>query len=327
MKIAIFDLQPHEKKLFNHLMPQHKVVYFKESVDEADLSKIKDFDVISVFVTSKVNSEIIKKFPKLKLIATRSTGFDHVDLKVCKKKKITVCNVPAYGENTVAEHAFALLLSLARKIPDACLMAMNKKFDQKALKGCDLHEKTIGVIGAGKIGKNVIKIAHGFGMEILAYDIKKDKLLSEILDFKYTDIKTLLKKSDIISLHAPYNKLTHHMLNKKNMKFIKRGAIFINTARGGLVETDALIKALENKTIIAAGLDVLEEENLIIKNQKPTVKQKEILNKNKKLLSMKNVLFTPHIAFNTCEAVERITETTIENMLSFQAGQKINTVE
>lgn len=326
MKIAIFDLQPHEKSMFDKLSPKHKLTYFKQTINEIDLEKIKDADVISVFVSSKVTADIIKKFPKLKLITARSTGFDNIDLKLCKKRKITVCNVPAYGEVTVAEHTFALLLALTRKLPDACIMNIKKEYDQKPLKGCDLHSKTIGVIGAGKIGKNVIKIAHGLGMEIIAYDVYKDKLLAEILDFKYSDLKTLLKKSDIITLHAPYNPKTHHLLNKKSMKYIKKGAILINTARGGLIETDALLRALQDGTIAFAGLDVLEDENLIIKNQKPKADQKNIYKKNQEIIKMPNVLFTPHIAFNTCEAVARITETTIDNIINFNTGHPDNIV-
>ncbi|MFH0950934.1 MAG: NAD(P)-dependent oxidoreductase [bacterium] len=326
MKIAVFDLQPHEKRMFNKLEPQYKIHYFKESADDVNLQALKDCDVISVFVLSKLSAEVLKQFPKLKMVAARSTGFDNIDLKYCAKHKIIVCNVPAYGEVTVAEHTFALLLAVSRKIQIACWQGLKKKFDPQPLKGFDLHSKTIGVIGAGKIGKNVIKIAHGFGLEILAYDINRDKLLAEILDFKYTDLKILLKKSDIVTLHTPYNKSTHHLINQKTIKMFKRGAILINTARGGLIDTNILLTALQNGTLVAAGLDVLEEENVIIKNQKTTAKNKEISLKNKKLIALPQVVFTPHIAFNTQEAVERITETSIENIISFHNGQAINKV-
>jgi len=326
MKIAVFDLQPHEKRMFNKLEPQYRIHYFKESADDVNLQAVKDCDVISVFVLSKLSAEVLKQFPKLKMVAARSTGFDNIDLKYCAKHKIIVCNVPAYGEVTVAEHTFALLLAVSRKLQVAVLQWQKKKFDPQPLKGFDLHGKTIGVIGAGKIGKNVIRIAHGFGMEILAYDINRDRLLSEILDFKYTDLKTLLKKSDIISLHAPYDKSTHHLINKKNIKFFKHGAVLLNTARGGLVETAALFKALQDDTLSAAGLDVLEEENVILKNQKTTSKNKDVALINKKIINLPQVVFTPHIAFNTEEAVERITQTSIENIISFHNGHVINKV-
>lgn len=327
MKIAIFDLQPHEKKMFDRLSPQHQLTYFKETINDIKPDKFKDSEVLSVFVSSQVDAKLLAKLPKVKLITARSTGFDNIDLKFCKKKKIAVCNVPAYGENTVAEHAFALILSLTRHLPQAYDQNKSKKFNQKPLKGIDLRQRTIGVVGAGKIGKNMIKIAHGFGMEILAYDVFKDDLLAEILDFKYTDLKTLLKKSDIITLHAPYNPKTHHLLNSKNIKQCKPGAILINTARGGLIETKALAQALDSGLLSAAGLDVLEDENLLLKGQKPTAAQKAIFDLNKKIVSRTNVVFTPHIAFNTDEAVARITETTIENIVNYQHGHVANLVQ
>jgi D-lactate dehydrogenase len=332
MKIAFFDIQPCEQELISPRFKKNQVLYSKQNIHKTKLdNNWTSVEVISIFIYSKLDAPTLAKFPNLKLITTRSTGFDHVDLAYCKQHKITVCNVPSYGENTVAEHAFALLLALARKLPATLARTTKQNYDIDGLRGFDLHGKTIGIVGAGRIGKNAIKIAKGFGMEILAYDVCKDTLLAEVLDFKYVALPTLLKQSDIISLHAPYNPKTHHIINTKNIKKIKPGLILINTARGGLLETDALLWALDKGIVAAAGLDVLEEENLIIESHKHklTTEQKNnpLLAKNKKILANPNVLFTPHNAFNTEEAIDRITNTTIDNIINFYKHDLENAVQ
>ncbi|MFH0840651.1 MAG: NAD(P)-dependent oxidoreductase [bacterium] len=328
MRIAFFDIQPCEKEIITAKFKKGQVKYFEQTINKVNLKQLKDVEVVSVFVYSKVDNKIISQLPKLKMIACRSTGFDHIDLAFCKKKGIVVCNVPSYGENTVAEHAFMLLLAIIKKLPETLSKTNKKKYDLKGLRGLDLHGKTIGIIGAGRIGKNAIKIAKGFGLDVLATDINRDTLLAEVLNFKYVSLSTLLKNSDIITLHAPYNPSTHHLLNMKNIKKIKPGAILINTARGGLIETEALLYGLNNNILGAVGLDVLEEENLIIKN-KLTAEQKKnpILLANQKIIAKPNVLFTPHNAFNTDEAIDRITNTTIDNIIGFYKKDLENVVK
>jgi len=328
MKIAFFDIQPCEQELICQKFKKNQVLYSTQSINKVSLKQFSEVEVLSVFVYSKLDAKIIAQFPNLKLIATRSTGFDHIDLNYCKKHQITVCNVPSYGENTVAEHAFTLISAISRRLQATILRANKKNYTLDGLRGFDLHGKTIGVIGAGRIGKNVIKIAKGFGMEILAYDIDKDTLLAEVLDFKYTTLGNLIKQSDIITLHAPYNEKTHHLINSKNIKKMKKGVVLINTARGGLIDTNALLWALDKGIISAAGLDVLEEENLIL-NSKLTTEEKKnpMLAKNRKLLTNPNVLFTPHNAFNTEEAIDRITGTTIENIINFYKNDPENVVK
>ena len=276
MKIAFFEIKDWEKNYLRKRLKNHSIVFFKESLSLKNVQNVKDFDIVSVFIYSKIGREIIQKLPRLRLIVTRSTGFDHIGLRECKKRKITVCNVPFYGENTVAEHTFALILSLSRNIHKSYLRTTREDYSIEGLKGFDLKGKTLGVVGAGHIGLNVVKIAKGFGMRVLVYDINENQFLAEILGFDYVPLKELLKKSDIISLHVPYNKNTHHLINKKTIKLIKRGAFLINTARGGVVDTEALIEALDKKILAGVGLDVLEGEKLIKEEKQLLYDQKKL---------------------------------------------------
>jgi len=333
MIIAIFETKPWEETLIKKELKGQKLLFFKEPIQKVPIKKYQSAEVITGFITSKIDAKIINQLPKLKLIATRSTGFDHIDLKAARQRKITVENVPTYGENTVAEHAFALILNLSRNVHKSYLRSLKNNYSIDGLKGFDLQDKTIGIIGCGHIGLHMIRIARGFAMDVLVYDINRDKFLSETLNFKYASLKELLKKSDVISLHLPYCKATHHIINKKNIKLIKPGAILINTARGGLIETSALIEALNNKKLKGVGLDVIEEENLLLEEhhlhhrQKRSNKELSLLIKDHKLLNKDNVIYTPHIAFYSQEAVDRITKTTIENIKSFSKGKLQNEVK
>jgi len=265
------------------------------------------------------------------LITTRSTGFDHIDLKVAKLRKITVCNVPFYGENTVAEHTFALILSLSRNIHKSYMKTLRADFSIEGLKGFDIAGKTLGVIGAGHIGLHVIRIAKGFGMDVLAYDTHQDKFLAEVLGFKYVSFKEILRNSDIITLHVPYNKYTHHLINKDTIKLIKKGAILINTARGGIVDTEALIEAIDKEILGGAGIDVLEGEELIKEEKQLLYDKKKLqslgnLVKGHILLRRDNVVFTPHIAFYSQQALERILDVTVQNIVAFSSDKPQNVV-
>lgn len=332
MKVAIFETKPWEKKFFNKALKGHDLKFIKEPISLDNCRLAEDSQILSTFIASKVNSEIINKLPSLKMIATRSTGFDHIDLKACQNKNIAVCNVPFYGENTVAEHAFALILTLSRNIHKAYLRTTRGDYTIEGLKGFDLRGKTLGVIGAGHIGLHLIKMGRGFDMKVLAYDNNKNDFQAEVLGFRYVSLAELLKNSDIISLHVPDNQATHHLINKNNIKLIKRGAILINTARGGVVETEALIEALDKKILAGAGLDVLEGENLVMEEKqlafdKKTAEELLALAKDHILFSRDNVIFTPHIAFYSEEAIRRIMEVTGDNINSFIAGQPKNIVK
>ena len=332
MRIAFFEVEDWEEEYLKRKLNGHQLKFSNEKLSLENAAQIKDFDALSVFIYSKIDEQIIQAIPNLKLITTRSTGFDHIDLEVCKKQGITVCNVPSYGENTVAEHTFALILSLSRNICKACIRRFEQDFSIEGLEGFDLKGKTIGVVGTGQIGLHVIRIAKGFGMNVVAYDVRQNKLLSEVLEFEYVTLEDLLARSDVITLHVPYMKATHHLMNKDTFKLVKKGAILINTARGSIVDTEALIDALDKKILAGAGLDVFEGEE-VIKEEKQLLydpKNLEVLAslvKDHILLSKDNVVFTPHIAFYSKEALERILETTVENIAAFVSGKPQNVVQ
>jgi D-lactate dehydrogenase len=332
MRIAIFDTEDYEIDFLKKSLKGLDVGFYKESLDEASIQKAEDYDIVSVFIASTLNAKVLARLPKLKFITARSTGFDHIDCAFCDQKKILVSNVPYYGDNTVAEHTFALLLALSKKIVDGYDQTRRGMFDFHGLMGFDLADKTIGIIGMGRIGQHVAKIATGFGMKILAYDVKKDDKLAEDLNFRYMKLDDLLSSSDVITLHAPYNEHTHHMLNMDNIKKIKKGSVLINTARGGLVETEALVWALDSGRLSGAGLDVLEQEEnikeeteLLKKNYTASALRTVI--ENHILVERKNVIVTPHIAFNTKEGVTRILETTSDNIKAYIKGKPINLVK
>lgn len=326
MKITFFEIKGWEKRFLNRALKGHHLEFFKEPLTLANADLAKDSDAVSVFIYSRLDKKTISRLAKTKIIATRSTGFDHIDIKEAGRKNIQVCNVPFYGENTVAEHTFALILSLSRNIHKSYLRTQQKNFSIEGLKGFDLKGKTLGIIGAGRIGLHVIRMAKSFGMEVLAFDTKRDDFLSEVLDFQYAEFDEVLARSDIISLHAPHNPKTHHMINRQNIGKIKKGAILINTSRGSLAELDALIEALDRKILSGLGLDVIEGEELI-KEEKQLLydhaKAEQIaqLAKEHVLLNKDNVVFTPHIAFYSKEALLRILETTVQNIEKCQAGK------
>ena len=332
-KTAFFEIEEWEKPYLKKELKNHKLYFFDDIINENNANKIKDADIISVFIYSKVNKKILDKFKNLKLIVTRSTGFDHIDLIECEKRKIVVCNVPYYGENTVAEHTFALILNLTRKIHKAWERTRRLDFSQEGLRGIDLRGKTLGIVGVGSIGQHVARIANGFEMNTIAFDVFKNKRLEKELNFKYVSFDTLLKNSDIITLHCPYNKHTHHLINVNNIKKIKKGALLINTARGGLIETDALVNALDKKILSGAGLDVLEDECYVKEDKQvmskhfPKKCDMRIILENHILAKKDNVIITPHNAFNSIEALQRILDTTIENIKGFSMKKIINRVK
>ncbi len=334
MKIIFFETAPSEKKYLEKLLKPHglKAEFAAEPLTEENSGRARQAGIVSVFIYSALTAAILKRLGKLKLVATRSTGFDHIDLVQCRKRGITVSNVPSYGENTVAEHTFALILALSRNLHKAYVRTMRGDFSLEGLQGFDLKGKTIGVVGAGRIGLHVIKMARGFGMDVLAYDTQKNPFLSEVLDYRYVSLRELLRRSDIVTLHTPYMPSTHHLMNREMIGGMKKGALLINTARGGLVDTNALVWALDAGIVGGAGLDVLEGEELVKEEQqllqKDFPKEKLITTlKNHILLHRENVVITPHIAFDSKEALLRILDTTAGNILSFIDGNPVNRVQ
>jgi len=332
MKIDFFELEAWERvELEKGLLQEHELTLSTHPLNDRALGAGNDADIVSVFVHSALNRATIERLPNLKFIATRSTGFDHIDLEACRERGIQVSNVPSYGENTVAEHTFALILALSRNIHKAFVHTLAREIPFQELRGFDLAGKTLGVIGAGRIGLHAIKIAKGFGMQVVAFDVRQEPLLAEVLNFRYVALEELLRVSDIISLHCPYSPKTHHLINSENIRQVKRGALLINTARGGLIDPAALTQALDDGVLAGAALDVLEGEELL-KDERQILAQSLAQDKlrtlllNHSLLNRDNVVITPHIAFNSREAVQRILETTLENLRAYLRGRPQNLV-
>ena len=336
INIAFLELEKWEEKYLQDKLSKFKNLslnFFSKPLTNSVLGKIKDTNILAIFIYSQINKDVLSQLTNLKFITTMSTGFDHIDLKSCQEKNIKVSNVPFYGENTVAEHTFALILALSRKISDSIERTKKYDFTLDNLRGFDLKGKTLGIVGFGHIGQHIARMAKGFEMKVIAYDPNENLKLAKKFGVKYVTFDYLLAHSDIISLHAPYNKKTHHLINKNNIKLIRKGAYLINTARGGLVETQALIMALDKKIISGAGLDVLEEEFFIKEEKellaKPFQKKcnlKTVL-QDHLLIQHPRVLVTPHNAFNSEEALRRILDTTIENIKACLKGKPINLVK
>lgn len=335
MKIGFFESRDQEEiDFFKQNLSGHEVFFLDAPLTSENLPDDKSLEIASVFVTSKIDRSVINALPNLKAVFVRATGFDNIDLGLCKQKNIVVSNVPAYGSHTVAEFTFALILNLTRKVyPAINRLKIERRFSFEGLQGLDLFGKTLGVLGTGKIGSNVIKIAQDFGMNILAFDAYPNQTLADELHFKYLPLEEVLLLSDIVTLHVPYNKETHHLLNSTNLPLMKKGSYLINTARGALIETDALCKVLTSGQLAGAGLDVLEEEDelkeeaeLLSKSAIPQDKYKDIL-EDHLLINLPQVLVTPHMAFFTKEAVASIRQTTLDNLNAFIKGSPQNQVQ
>ena len=330
--VAFFETTEKEKKYLKKKFDKSfELFFYPEVLNETNSNLIAKVNILSPFIYSNLNSKVLGKAKKLKLIATRSTGYNHVDIKKAQSRNISVATVPYYGENTVAEHTFALMLALSRNIHKAYVRTTRNDFALAGLQGFDLKGKTLGVIGAGSIGVHVIKIAKGFGMKVITHDPKPNHILTELLDFRYVALEELLTNSDIITIHCPYNQHTHHLINMNNIQLIKKGTLFINTARSGIIEPQALYYAIDNNIFGGAGLDVFEGEELIKEeNQMLTknvaVEHLEALLRRNILLRRENVIITPHMAFDSVEAVERIMDTTVENIKSFLTGKNYHKV-
>jgi D-lactate dehydrogenase len=332
MKIIAFNVESWEQDIFQKLSSFHQIECVNQALTKDNASDYADADIISTFIYSDLSTDVLKQFNNLQMIATRSTGFDHIDTDYCQEHDIKVCNVPTYGENTVAEHVFALLLALSHNLIEATDRTRKGDFSQVGLQGFDLRGKTLGVIGTGNIGKCVIEIAKGFRMEVVAFDVKPQEELASRLGFRYADMKEVLSTADVVTLHVPANPKTHHLISTEQFDAMKDGVILINTSRGPIVDISALLQALAEGKVAAAGLDVLPEEPVMREEAEllRSVYRKqhdlETLLADHVLLRLRNVIVTPHSAFNTREAVQRIIDTTVENIVTFAEGKPQNVV-
>lgn len=327
-KILFFDTKDYEENFFTENICKDDTLIFKsESLDE-NLILNKDeltCEILSVFTGSRVSNKVLKKFENLKIILTRSVGYSHIDTDYCKENNIIVANTPHYGDYTVSEFSFGILLNLIRKISFAEDMLKRGEMYPQTF-GIELFNKTIGIIGTGSIGEKSVKIANGFSMNILCCDTNPKQKLIESYKVSYVDIDTLCKFSDIIMLHAPLTPKTYHLINNEKIALMKDSAIIINTARGELIETEALFDSLIQNKIAGAALDVLEFEETI-SNKRPcdklNLKTLRTSLINTKLINMNNTLVTPHIAYDTKEAINRILDITLKNFIQFKNGEQI----
>lgn len=332
-RIVFFETEKWEEEYFSKNLPGQDILYSPHTLEpnrDYDPS-LFDAEIVCVFAFSQVKKEVLEKFPHLKYIATRSTGFDHIDLDYCKEKGIIVSNVPAYGVHSVAEHTFALILALSQKIIPSVERTRKGDFTLEGLRGFELFEKTLGVVGTGNIGKVVAQIGIGMGMKVIAYNRHEDEDLKKI-GVQFMDLDSVLGQSDVVTLHLPYLKETHHIINMGNITKFKKGALLINNARGGLVETQAILEGLNQQILAGAGLDVLEEE-CGMREERELLSTKFLESCDLRtqlmdhmLLDREDVLITPHNAFDSVEAVNQIMDITVKNIQGFLSNTPQNVV-
>jgi D-lactate dehydrogenase len=318
MKIAFFDSKSYDIESFMKYKDKYsyKFKFYETKLNEDTVDLAKGFDVVCIFVNDTVNKYVIDKLYefKVKVIALRCAGFNNVDMKYAFGK-IHVLRVPQYSPYAVAEHAMALLLTSIRRIHKSYIRTKDFNFSLSGLTGFDLYNKTIGVIGTGKIGQVFIDICKGFKMNVLGYDKFPNKELEEKGIMKYVSLDELFIKSDIISLHCPLTEETYHIINSESIEKCKKGVVIINTSRGGLIDTEALINGIKSRKIGAACLDVYEEEaDFFFEDYSNHIVEDDLL---ARLISLPNVIVTSHQAFLTKEALENIAETTINNIKEF----------
>lgn len=331
MKLAVFEVEEWERGAFEKLDEGHEIRFLSDPLTPENAGPYTDAQVVSTFIYSELDRDTLSRFSDLRHIATRSTGFDHIDTSYCRERGISVSNVPTYGDNTVAEHVFGLLLAISHNLVESVERTRRGDFSLRGLRGFDLRGKTLGVLGTGSIGRYVIDIARGFHMEVLAYDLYPREGLAAKAGFRYVSLEEALGRSDIITLHIPATAETFNFLSEREFGMMKDGVVVINTARGTLIDVQALLRAITTGKVAAVGLDVLPEEPTIreeaellrsIAQKKPL----EALLAGHILLRFRNVLITPHSAFNTREAVQRILDYTVENIAAFARGERMNLV-
>lgn len=316
IKVAFFDTHSYDKNAFSEMNKwfQFDIEFFDFKLNEKTAAATKGYDAVCIFVNDVASSLVISilKDNHVKIIALRCAGFNNVDMKACDDSGIKVVRVPSYSPHAIAEHAVAMLLSLTRHLPQAYLRTKTGNFTLDGLVGRDIHGLTAGIIGTGKIGKVLAEILCGFGMKILLYDPYMDKKWADEKNFHYVDLDTLFRNSDVISLHCLLTKETFHIINEKAISLMKKNVVLINTGRGALIDTKALVSALKKEKIGGAALDVYEEEGAYFFNDwsAQTITD-DIL---ARLLTFPNVLITGHQAFLTENALSAIAETTLENI-------------
>lgn len=335
MKIAYVTPYLGEEDIVNELLADHEVAYYGEPITDEVPEELRDAAVLSVFVDSRVSAEMIDSMPNLQVLALRSTGYDHIDVAHAQERGIAVANVPHYGSQTVAEYAFGLMLTLSRRIYSAYdLLRREGMVDVPGCEGFDLCGKTLGVVGTGAIGRRVCEMAKGFRMRVIAFDLFPNEEFAAQVGIEYRSYDEVLEQADIVTFHVPATDDNHHMLNGENIARMKPGACVINTARGSLIDTIALVYAVKSGHLGGAGIDVFEGEQYIKDEMQLLMPGGEKIEPpvwrafvaDHELIDHERVIVTPHLAFNTKEAKREITETTVQNIQSGLAGEVENPV-
>jgi len=342
--IYFLETEAAEEEFYATHLAEHDVRFVSSTEDVAD-----DAEIISTFIYAGITAKFLAAHPRLRLLATRSTAADHLPLAACRERGVVVAHVPDYGETTVAEHTFALILALSRRLREVMLGPRSGRFSYEAARGFDLAGKTLGIIGMGRIGQHVAELGNAFRMKVLAYDVEHPAELAQALHFQFVTLEELLAEAHIISLHSSLSAKTYHILNRETLAQCQRGVLIINTARGSLIDSQALRDALDSGQVGGAGLDVLQDERVmrqpvsqiiaadIVQHLRSDaaaydardadrVRELQELLLGDALLARSNVVFTPHVAFNSVEAIERLREVTVENILAFCQGRQPNTI-
>lgn len=345
--VTMIDTEPEEREYYTSALAPATVHFVCEGepIDE-------EVEIISTFISTTVDQAFLQRFPRLRLITTRSRAVDHINLPACRERGVSVCHAPESGETSVAEHTFALILALARRLREFMLFAQQPHdFSYEDSRAFDLYGKTLGIIGMGKIGRRVCELARAFGMKVVGTDVVEiSPEQAAQHGFLRLPLEDLLAQSDVISLHVNLSPQTQHLLNRRTLALCKRGALIINTARGRLIETEALRAALQSGHLGGAGLDVLENESVMRQpasmvmteqilarlhashtepeqmQQRGRLRDLQKIMASDALLALPNVVFTPHVAFNSIETVERIAQLTVQNIRAFCEGQPVNLV-
>jgi D-lactate dehydrogenase len=321
MRTAVFSIHKFEKEyLLQANAGKHELVPIEARLSETTASLAADCKAVSIFTGDAASASVLEELHRVGVrhLALRSAGFNHVDLIKAKELNMQVSRVPAYSPHAIAEHTVALMLALNRKIIRAHDRVMDLNFSLDGLVGFDMNGKTVGIVGTGRIGAVLARILYGFGCHILAFDTQENEELKNKYEVEYTDYRTLCERSDIITLHVPLTPHTHYLIDKECIGWMKRGTMLINTSRGGLVNTKAVIDALKTKHIGSFGLDVYEEEEgLFFEDHSEDILQDDTI---ARLMTFRNVLITSHQAFLTDTALKNIAATTIHNLDCFEKG-------
>ncbi|MEI6349648.1 MAG: NAD(P)-dependent oxidoreductase [Verrucomicrobiota bacterium] len=347
MIIYFVETESEDREFFFDALPCHEL-HFVDSLSEVG----EDAEIVSVFFNSRIGVHFLSAHPNLRLIASRTTAFDHLDTAACHEYGVKIAVVPSFADPIVAEHAFALILALSRRLREAMVVGKGPQSTHRSVRGMQLKGKTFGVVGAGRVGIHVLRLAKAFGMNAVAYDLRPLPILASALEFEYLPLEELLARSDVVSLHIPLTLSTRHLFNRDTFAMCKPGMILVNTARGALIDTDAMLEALDSGILRGVGLDVLEEERVLqqetmdiigeqivsrlqsgaapdeVRGATPgRVDELQRLMRNTALISRLNVVFTPHVAFNSVEAVASMHAATADNIRAFAAGEPVNLVE